>query len=80
MEYNSTATIIEFYKDDGTISITTTGNRDEGEQKAKSLAYEAKDLFETYSKNYDAQTLRIMVKNILDSMSPTAVRPNGGVV
>ena len=38
----------------------------------------AKDLFDTYSKNYDAQTLRIMVKNILDSMSPTAVRPSGG--
>ncbi|MCQ6275921.1 hypothetical protein JMM81_13295 [Bacillus sp. V3B] len=79
LEYNSTATIIEFNKDDGTISITTNGSRDEGEQKAKSLAYESKELFNTYSKNYDAQTLRIMVKNILDSMSPTAVRPSGGV-
>jgi hypothetical protein len=79
LEYNSTATIIEFHKDDGTISITTNVSRDEGEQKAKSLAYEAKSLFETYSKNYDAQTLRIMVKTILDSMSPTAVRPHGGV-
>ena len=79
LEYNSTATIIEFNKDDGAISITTNGSIDEGEQKAKELAYDAKALFETYSKNYDAQTLRIMVKNILDSMSPTAVRPNGGV-
>ena len=79
LEYNSTSTIIEFNKDDGSIFITATGSKDEGEQKAKELAYAAKDLFDTYSKKYDAQTLRIMVKNILDSMSPTAVRPNGGV-
>lgn len=79
LDYNSTSTIILFHKDDGTISITANGNQDAGELEAKRLAYEAKDLFDTYSKNYDAHTLRFMVKNILDSMSPTAVRPSGGV-
>lgn len=79
LNYDPTATIIEFNKEDCSISIHTEEKANEGEQMAKELALSAKDLYGTYARHYEAQTLRSMVKNIIDSMTPTAVRPAGGV-
>lgn len=79
LAYNPTATVIEFNKESGSISISASRTMDWGEQNAKELALDAKDRFETYCRHYDAQTLRAMVKKVLASLSPTAVRPSGGV-
>lgn len=46
---------------------------------AEELVNEARKLYQLYSNHHSAQHLRVMLMDILKSMSPTPVRPNGGV-
>jgi hypothetical protein len=75
LDYNSTATVIQFDKKDVSIKIMAQ----DGEDQARDLAEEAKERFYQYTKFYAAQNLRVMVAKILSSFAPTQVRPNGGV-
>ncbi|MFD1363181.1 DUF6744 family protein [Lentibacillus salinarum] len=49
------------------------------DQTAHELAKEAESLFGLYSNHHSAQHLRVMIMDILKSMSPTPVGPNGGI-
>lgn len=71
--YNETAAIITLDKDNETIDLEYT------ESMAGELAREAVARFGVYKNNYSANSLRSVVMNILKSMSPTPVRPTGGV-
>lgn len=75
LDYNSTATVIQFDKKDVSINIMAQ----DGEDQARDLAEEAKERFHQYTKFYAAQNLRVMVAKILSLFAPTQVRPNGGV-
>lgn len=73
LDYDGQAAIMILDKTTDTINI-------KGSSKvAQELAQEAKKLFHIYKNNYSAQTLRVMCMNIMKSLSPTPVRPNGGV-
>jgi hypothetical protein len=47
--------------------------------EVEELVKEAGNLYDLYKSHYPAQAVRVMVSNILKSMSPTPVRPSGGV-
>ncbi|GGK22471.1 hypothetical protein GCM10010965_14240 [Caldalkalibacillus thermarum] len=47
--------------------------------EVEELAQEASRLYDIYKSHYPAQAVRVMVADILKSMSPTPVRPTGGV-
>ncbi|QZT33660.1 hypothetical protein HUR95_15750 [Caldalkalibacillus thermarum TA2.A1] len=47
--------------------------------EVEELAQEASRLYDIYKRHYPAQAVRVMVADILKSMSPTPVRPTGGV-
>lgn len=46
---------------------------------AESLGNEAKRLYETYKSHHNGQAVRGMVQSLLKTLSPTPVRPSGGV-
>jgi len=73
LSYDGQAAILILDKETKGIGIVSQN------AKAGELAREADKLFRIYCSNYSAQTLRVMIMNILKSMSPTPVRPNGGV-
>ncbi|KLU62305.1 hypothetical protein CEB3_c13490 [Peptococcaceae bacterium CEB3] len=45
----------------------------------RELGNEAQRLFETFKENYGGQVVRNMILNMLKTLSPTPVRPSGGV-
>src|SRR5690606_32838231 len=73
LDYEGQAAIITLDKENNTIHIQ--GN----DPVALELAKAAEKTFHIDKENYSAQSLRVMAMNILKSMSPTPVRPNGGV-
>ncbi|OUM87875.1 MAG: hypothetical protein BAA01_12050 [Bacillus thermozeamaize] len=73
LSYDGQAAILILNKESKDIRIAAQ------HPKAEQLALEAAKLFALYCENYSAQAIRVMVMNILKSMSPTPVRPNGGV-
>lgn len=73
LDYNSTAAVLVLDKK------TTSMFCQIIDPQVEELVKEAEQTFKIYKDNYSAQTIRIMAMNILKSMSPTPVRPNGGV-
>lgn len=73
LDYNGQAAILVLDKEHYQVEITGQ------DETAYELAKEAQSLFELYSNHHSAQHLRVMIMDILKSMSPTPVRPNGGV-
>jgi len=73
LSYDGQAAILILDKEQKAIRISAQ------HPKAEQLGREAAELFRIYLNNYSAQAIRVMVMNILKSMSPTPVRPNGGV-
>jgi len=49
------------------------------DEQTEELAEEAEKLFELYSDNHNGQSVRMSVLSILKTLSPTPVRPSGGV-
>ena len=49
-------------------------------ETAKELCIEAEQKFNIFRDNYSAQQLRVMINKVLQSLAPTPVRPNGGIV
>lgn len=73
LDYNSQAAILLLDKKSATMSSQIF------DSQVQELSRESEESFKIYKNNYSAQTLRVMAMNILKSMSPTPVRPNGGV-
>ncbi|MCF6095084.1 hypothetical protein L1765_14060 [Microaerobacter geothermalis] len=73
LSYNERAAIIILDKKFG--SVTTSAS----DPVAQELVEEVKRLFQIFRNHYSSQAVRQMVQSILRSMSPTPVRPSGGV-
>lgn len=73
LNYDGQAAILRLDKENYRMEITAQ------DVSAHELAKEAESLFALYSHHYSAQHLRVMIMDMLKSMSPTPVRPNGGV-
>lgn len=73
LDYNPKATVMTLFKENNNFTIQSDNNT------AYELANEAKVRFIKYIEYYSAQQLRVMVKDYLESLAPTAVRANGGV-
>lgn len=73
LNYDSSSAVMTLDKDTDTMSALSNST------VAKELAEEAEKLFKVYKGHYPAQALRVMTMNIMKSMSPTPVRPHGGV-
>ncbi|MBY9079525.1 hypothetical protein KIH86_27470 [Paenibacillus sp. HN-1] len=73
---------LDYHSDAGSVVLDRkTGKVDTGfvTATAQQLVSSAAQRFEIYRQNYGATTLRTLVSNILKSMSPTPVRPSGGI-
>jgi len=73
LEYNPAAVTLVLDKSNTHVTINHTS------ELARRIAEEAVTRFHIYRDNYGSQTLRTVAMNVLKSMSPTPVRPNGGV-
>ena len=73
LNYDPSAAVMTLNKDNDTMTVMANST------VAKELAEDAEKLFKVYKDHYSAQALRVMAMNIMKSMSPTPVRPNGGV-
>lgn len=75
LSYKENEAILLFNRNNENMSkaIVTAGGM------AEELADEACNLFETYKTCHNGQAIRYMANDILKTMSPTPVRPSGGV-
>ncbi|KOP81361.1 DUF6744 family protein [Cytobacillus solani] len=75
LSYKENEAILLFNRNNETISkaIVNAGGM------AEELAEEACNLFELYKTCHNGQAVRYMANDILKTMSPTPVRPSGGV-
>lgn len=73
LDYNSESCIITLDKTNGNIKIQSR------DPLAEDMAKEAERRFKIYQSHYSAQNIRVMLAEILKSLGPIAVRPNGGV-
>ncbi|MEB6549669.1 hypothetical protein MXL46_11285 [Heyndrickxia sporothermodurans] len=74
LDYDSQAGVITLNKKDDSLTFVTSNDM------ARELSEEAEKKFQVYKDYYSAQQLRVMVSKILQSLAPTPVRPNGGIV
>ncbi|QQZ58960.1 hypothetical protein JI735_19730 [Paenibacillus sonchi] len=73
---------LNYHSDAGSVVLDRkTGQVDTGyvTATAEQLVRSAAQRFDIYRQHYGATTLRTMISNILKSMSPTPVRPSGGI-
>lgn len=73
---------LNYHSDAGSVVLDRkTGKVDTGyvTSIAQQLVSSAAQRFDIYRQNYGGTTLRTLVSNVLKSMSPTPVRPNGGI-
>lgn len=73
LNYDPSAAILVLDKKSGLVDVTTFSNT------AEELAQEAINQFQLHLNHYNSQAVRQMIYNIMRSMSPTPVRPSGGV-
>lgn len=73
LNYEGEAAVLILDKKNGQISINASTST------ANQIAQEANIRFQIYRENYSGAILRTTIMNILKSMSPTPVRPAGGV-
>ena len=74
LDYHSKVGVITLDKKN--VSITFVSEN----ETAKELCIEAEQKFNIFRDNYSAQQLRVMISKVLQSLAPTPVRPNGGIV
>lgn len=73
LDYESNSGIVTLNKKNDTLTFVSS------DDITKELCEEAEKNFNVYKDHYSAQQVRVMVNKILQSLSPTPVRPNGGI-
>jgi len=73
LSYNPMAAVMVLDKNTDTVSVSGS------DTTALELAYEASRLFEIFKSHYNAHTIRFMTQAIIKTMSPTPVKPSGGI-
>jgi hypothetical protein len=74
LSYNEKEAVIVLDKKSNTIQITATPD-----SVAERQAQKAVELFDIFKEHHNGQAVRGMVQSILRTMSPTPMRPSGGI-
>lgn len=74
LQYNEQEAVITLDKQNNVIQITAAPD-----SIAERQAKQAVELFELFKQHHNGQAVRTMVQAILKTMSPTPVRPSGGI-
>lgn len=75
LDYNSNAAVVTLDKINNQISFVVEQDND----FAQTLCDDAQNKFNIYKDHYSAQQVRVMVSKIMNALSPTPLRPNGGI-